>query len=168
MLKRALLCSTLLLASTGVLAADAKADAAAGVWQTATGGYVQVYEANGEWAGKIVGSKSGKARYDKENPDESKRDRRLLGVNVLEGLEYAGDGEYEGGTIYDPNNGKTYKAKATLEGPDTLKARGYIGISLIGKTQTWTRVDPSNENVHQDLLENTGNAQAAESGNESQ
>ncbi|ROO24053.1 signal peptide protein [Salinisphaera orenii MK-B5] len=132
--------------------AQQQASDVAGVWETASGGYVQLYEDNGEWKGMIVGSKSGEARYDKNNPDESKRDRRLLGITILEGLEYVGDGEFENGEIYDPNNGKTYKAKATQTGPDTLDARGYIGISLIGKTQTWHRVPPDTENVHQDLL----------------
>ena len=132
--------------------AQQQASDVAGVWETASGGYVQLYEDNGEWKGTIVGSKSGEARYDKNNPDESKRDRRLLGITILEGLEYVGDGEFENGEIYDPNNGKTYKAKATQTGPDTLDARGYIGISLIGKTQTWHRVPPDTENVHQDLL----------------
>jgi len=152
MFKHAIL-ALLLTASAGVaMAAEHKASDVAGVWETASGGYVQVYEAGGHWEGTVVGSASGEAEYDKHNPDESKRERRLLGVTVLQGLNYAGDGEYEGGTIYDPSNGKTYKAKANQTGPDTLEARGFIGISLIGKSQTWKRIDPSSENVHQDLL----------------
>ncbi|ERJ20371.1 signal peptide protein [Salinisphaera shabanensis T35B1] len=153
MFKHALLASAMLVASSSAFAADMKAEDAAGVWETASGGYVQLYEEGDTWKGKIVGSKSGKARYDKNNPDESKRDRRLLGITVLDGLKYAGNGEFEGGTIYDPNNGKTYKAKATQTGPDTIEARGYIGISLIGKSQTWKRIESDAENVHQDLLQ---------------
>ncbi len=152
MFKRALLSLMLVATASIALAAEHKAEDIAGVWETATGGYVQVYEDGGKWEGTIVGSSDGKARYDKQNPDKSKQDRRLLGVTVLEGLKYAGDGAYEGGSIYDPNNGKTYKAKATQTGPDTLDARGYIGISLIGKSQTWKRIDPQAEHVHQDLL----------------
>ena len=120
MFKHALLASAMLVASSSAFAADMKAEDAAGVWETASGGYVQLYEEGDTWKGKIVGSKSGKARYDKNNPDESKRDRRLLGITVLDGLKYAGNGEFEGGTIYDPNNGKTYKAKATQTDPDTI------------------------------------------------
>ena len=153
MFKHALLASAMLVASSSAFAADMKAEDAAGVWETASGGYVQLYEEGDTWKGKIVGSKSGKARYDKNNPDESKRDRRLLGITVLDGLKYAGNGEFEGGTIYDPNNGKTYKAKATQTDPDTIEARGYIGISLIGKSQTWKRIESDAENVHQDLLQ---------------
>ena len=152
MFKHALLASAMLVASSSAFAADMKAEDAAGVWETASGGYVQLYEEGDTWKGKIVGSKSGKARYDKNNPDKAKRDQRLLGQDILKGLQYEGDKTYGGGTIYDPNNGKTYKAKATQTGPDTLDARGYIGISLVGKTQTWHRVPPDTENVHQDLL----------------
>ena len=143
----------LLSASAGVaMAAEHEASDIAGVWETASGGYVQLYEDGGQWKGDIVGSADGKHRTDENNPDESKRERPLLGVTLLNGLDYVGDGKYENGTIYDPNNGKTYKAKATQTGPDTLEARGYIGISLIGRSETWNRIDPKAENVNQDTL----------------
>jgi len=160
MFKHALLAGAVMFTASSVMAAEMQASDAEGVWETASGGYVEVYEDGGTYKGTIVGSKSGEARYDKNNPDESKRDRRLLGVTVLDGLQYAGDGEFEGGTIYDPNNGKTYKAKATQTGRDTLEARGYIGISLIGKSQTWKRIEPNAENVHQDLLQSAGTSAA--------
>ncbi|MGN8158200.1 DUF2147 domain-containing protein [Salinisphaera sp. RV14] len=146
----AVLC--LLMAALPAAAANDKSDDITGVWQTKTGGYVQVYNNGGRYAGRIVGSASGKPRYDTKNPDPDKRGRRLLGIVILHGLKYQGHGEYDGGHIYDPNSGKTYKAKATLKGPDTLDARGYIGVSLFGKTQTWHRIDPRAEHVHQNLL----------------
>ena len=133
--------------------ASNSADAITGVWETKSGGYVQIYRQGDVFAGKIVGSADGKPRYDKNNPDQAKRDRRLLGQDILKGLKYQGDAKYESGTIYDPNNGKTYKARAEMTGPDTLDARGYIGVSLIGKTQTWHRIDPKSEHVHADILE---------------
>ncbi|MCB0468882.1 MAG: DUF2147 domain-containing protein, partial [Aequorivita sp.] len=49
--------------------------------------------------------------------------------------------EYNDGTIMDPNNGKVYKCYIELDGPNKLDVRGYIGFSLLGRTQTWTRVD---------------------------
>lgn len=143
---------TLAMVALPAAAAGDQSDDITGVWQTKTGGYVQVYKNDDSYAGRIVGSSDGKARYDKKNPDPDKKGRRLLGVVVLHGLQYEGDGEYDSGQIYDPNSGKTYKAKATMKGPDTLDARGYIGISLLGKTQTWHRIDPKAEHVHQDLL----------------
>ena len=155
-MKHALFClslaGTLVFSTQAAFAQSAAADAITGVWETKSGGYVQIYRQGDVFAGRIVGSNDGKPRYDKNNPDKAKRDQRLLGQDILKGLQYEGDKAYGGGTIYDPNNGKTYKAKAELTGPDTLDARGYIGVSLIGKTQTWHRIDPNNEHVHGDTL----------------
>jgi uncharacterized protein (DUF2147 family) len=61
-------------------------------------------------------------------------------MNLVWGFTHAGDNVWEGGSIYNPREGKTYKCKMTLENLDTLKVRGFIGISLIGKTNTWIRV----------------------------
>ncbi len=77
---------------------------------------------------------------------------RRFGVTGLKGLEYAGDNEWEDGTIYSPDNGKTYSARATLTDENTLEARGYLGISLLGRSQTWQRVDRDAPNLETDLL----------------
>ena len=155
-MKHALFClslaGTLVFSTQAAFAQSAGADAITGVWETKSGGYVQIYRQGDVFAGRIVGSHDGKPRYDKNNPDKTKRDQRLLGQDILKGLKYEGDKQYGSGTIYDPNNGKTYKAKAELTGPDTLDARGYIGVSLIGKTQTWHRIDPTSEHVHRETL----------------
>lgn len=142
----------LAMAALPAVAADYQSNDITGVWQTKSGGYVQVYQDDDSYSGRIVGSSDGKARYDTNNPAPAKQGRRLLGVVILHNLKYENDGKYDGGHIYDPDSGKTYKAKATLKGPDTLDARGFIGISLLGKTQTWHRIDPNAEHVHQDLL----------------
>ncbi len=63
----------------------------------------------------------------------------VVGMVIIEGMEEDGD-EWSGGTILDPENGKTYKAKMELEDATTLDVRGYIGIPLLGRTQTWYRV----------------------------
>lgn len=84
---------------------------------------------------------AGRPRVDRENPDPALRRRPILGLRLLEGLEHDGDGEWSGGTVYDPETGKTYKSKARLgEGGDVLHLRGYIGFSLLGRTTEWTRV----------------------------
>src|SRR5699024_3296822 len=57
-----------------------------GIWETESGGYVQIYQQGDVWNGRVVGSRDGEARYDENNPDEAQRDRRLLGVVVLKGL----------------------------------------------------------------------------------
>jgi uncharacterized protein (DUF2147 family) len=58
---------------------------------------------------------------------------------VLKDFEFDGKKEWKGGTIYDPESGKTYKAYFYLENKNTLKLRGYVGVSALGRTQTWTK-----------------------------
>jgi uncharacterized protein (DUF2147 family) len=48
---------------------------------------------------------------------------------------------WSGGTIYNPDDGKTYSCKLTMMDPKTMKVRGYFGISILGKTQIWNRVE---------------------------
>lgn len=145
-------------------AATIKADDITGVWRTKSGGYVQIFRNGKRFDGIVVGSVDGKPRYDTKNPDPNKRGRRLLGVTILHSLHYEGGKDFGGGHIYDPANGKVYKAKATLVGPDTLNARGYIGLSLFGKTQTWHRIAPNAPHVHQSLMHHPVGA-APHSGN---
>ncbi len=109
---------------------------------------IEVYKVNGLYNGKIIGLKNpcypandpremgGKPRVDRENPDPQKRNRPLIGMDVIWGLHYSGDGTWEQGTVYDPRCGKAYKGKVTLESPDLLKVRGFIGVPLFGKTLT--------------------------------
>ncbi|MDK4680543.1 DUF2147 domain-containing protein [Kingella negevensis] len=67
--------------------------------------------------------------------------RPLVGLTVVTGLKAASETEFKDGKIYDPKSGKTYQSKATLSADgNTLKVRGFIGISALGRTQTWTRV----------------------------
>lgn len=101
---------------------------------------VEIYKQNGKIYGKVV-----------EIFDASKRDlncvectgsdknKPIMGLVIIKGLQ-KDDDEYNGGTITDPNNGKVYKCYIELDGANTLNVRGYIGFSLLGRTQTWTRV----------------------------
>jgi uncharacterized protein (DUF2147 family) len=59
----------------------------------------------------------------------------------MTGFTPAGSGKWENGTIYDPKSGNTYACNMELEGTNTLRLRGYIGISLIGRTEVWKRAD---------------------------
>lgn len=98
----------------------------------------------GNYAGKIVWLKEpndakGNPRMDVENPDPELRSRPLLDMVIVSGLEDRGKNKYTGGTIYDPKSGNTYSSKAELSSPNVLKLRGYIGIALVGRTETWTR-----------------------------
>ncbi len=77
---------------------------------------------------------------DSANPDESKRSRPMCGLPILWGFEKDGDHAWENGTIYKADEGDLYDADLALQEDGTLKVRGYMGISLLGKTQVWTRV----------------------------
>ena len=135
------------------LAAAQTPDAVAGKWwNQEKEAQIQIEPCDGKYCGKIIWLKEpnypaddpkgmgGKPRIDRENPDPSKRERPILGMNLLWGFTHSGGNLWEGGSIYDPREGKTYKCKMTLEMPDHLKVRGFVGISLIGKTNDWTRV----------------------------
>ena len=72
------------------------------------------------------------------------KDKPVLGLQIIRNLraDPSAPGVYDGGEILDPNNGKTYRLKVTpTDGGKTLVLRGYIGISLLGRSQTWTRVE---------------------------
>ena len=77
---------------------------------------------------------------DENNPDPALRERPLTGLELFTNFSYDGDGRWSGGTIYDPNSGKTYRCIITWVDADTLKVRGYIGVPMLGRTETWTRV----------------------------
>ncbi len=119
-----------------------------GVWITGDkSGTIEIYKTpNGRYSGRIVGDGQGVADttdLDKNNPNPALRTRKLVGLDILSGFVYEGDNDWSGGTIYDPNNGKTYKCLLALEddGKDKnkLRVRGFIGVSLFGRTDVWTR-----------------------------
>ena len=101
---------------------------------------VEIYQENGKFYGKVVEildkSKEEKVCVDCEGLNKGKK---IKGMVILDGLEKKGS-IWESGTILDPNSGKMYKCILTLENQDKLKVRGYIGISLFGRTQYWQRV----------------------------
>jgi uncharacterized protein (DUF2147 family) len=72
-----------------------------------------------------------------EKCDGARKNQPVTGMTILWGMKRDGD-EYDGGQIMDPDNGKTYRCKMRLSG-DKLDVRGYLGISLFGRTQTWVR-----------------------------
>jgi uncharacterized protein (DUF2147 family) len=104
---------------------------------------VEVYEAGGKLYAKIVQllqEKDGGAGKLCTKCTGSDYNMPMIGMVFLKDLK-KDDDEYAGGTIMDPNNGKTYKCKiAVVEGGEKLKVRGFIGLSLLGRTQIWHRV----------------------------
>lgn len=81
---------------------------------------------------------------DRNNPDPKLRRRKTLGIILIWNLAFEG-GEYEGGYVYNPRDGDTYRFEAELLDPDTLKIRGYLGIPLLGQNQIWKRYEPADE-----------------------
>jgi uncharacterized protein (DUF2147 family) len=100
--------------------------------------------ANG-FCGKIVGlgasTRPDVQRRDVQNPDASKRSATLCGLPVLGGFVPSDEsGAWEDGWVYNPESGETYKSVMEIEGPATLKVRGYVLTPLFGRSETLTRV----------------------------
>jgi uncharacterized protein (DUF2147 family) len=123
-----------------------EADKIIGLWQTGSGkGRVQITKYGNKFSGKIVwlrdpNDAKGNPKLDSKNPDVNRQKNTTIGITNLLGFTYEGNSEYDNGTVYDPENGKTYKCIMTLENINSLNVRGYIGFSFIGRTDVWTRV----------------------------
>ena len=133
--------------TTNLLAQDYKADDLLGLWLNEDeDAHIEVYKEGELYFGKIIWLKfpiddeTGKPKLDKHNPDEELQKRPSLGIKLLTDFVWDEDNEWNKGDIYDPKTGKTYSCYIVMKEYDLLKIRGYIGISLIGKTTYWTRV----------------------------
>jgi uncharacterized protein (DUF2147 family) len=121
-------------------------DAILGDWKTGAGNaIVRIYKNGQKYQGKIVWLKepldveTGKPKVDKNHPDASNRNRPLLGLINVWGFQFVEKNNWKDGHIYDPKNGKTYACKIKMVNNSTIEVRGYIGISMIGRTDTWSR-----------------------------
>ncbi len=145
---------TLLCASLMALAAAAPAYAneasPVGLWKNiddVTGkpkALIRITENKGEVRGQI--EKLFLAAGENPNPRCEKcqganKDQPVLGMVFMSGLRKNGD-EYSGGEILDPDSGKVYRSKLTLvEGGKKINVRGYVGVPMFGRSQTWVRQD---------------------------
>ncbi len=84
-------------------------------------------------------SASGRPKLDPHNPDAALRDRPLCGLTILNGFRRAKENTWSAGQIYNPGDGRTFSSTISLENDGSLKIRGYVGISLFGKTVEWVR-----------------------------
>lgn len=104
----------------------------------------EIFKCGEKLCGKIIWLKeplrNGRPKLDENNPEKKLRTRPLLGMVFMKGFEYQGNQKWDDGTIYDPKSGKTYSCYIKALEPDKIEVKGYIGISLIGRTQFWTRV----------------------------
>lgn len=139
------LITLLLMPVLAIAQTAAKGDAILGVWfNEEKDAKIEVYKADGKYFGKVIWLKNplddkGKPKTDIENPDPKLKSRPRLGLVVLTNLVHKSGAKYEKGKIYDPKSGKSYSAQAELAKSNLLKLRGFIGVSLIGRTSEWTR-----------------------------
>jgi uncharacterized protein (DUF2147 family) len=123
-----------------------ESSSAIGWWQNADATF-EIYDEQGALSGKIVSLREerdaeGMTKTDIHNPDASKRARPIVGLVMMSGFVKKSDSHWENGTIYDPRNGSTYSSTLDLDGPNRIKVHGFIGISLFGRTEIWTRASP--------------------------
>ncbi|MDX5345744.1 MAG: DUF2147 domain-containing protein [Hymenobacteraceae bacterium] len=136
----------LMLLTSAAFAQKGKNDAPLGIWTNEEKeARFEIYECGDKLCGKIVWLKepnrNGKPKVDEQNPEKSQRNRPIQGMVFMKGFEYDEDGKWDDGTIYDPKSGKTYSCYMKMIGKDKMEVKGYIGLSLIGRSQIWTRVN---------------------------
>ncbi len=138
----AILCLSFLLSLTAI-AQKAKPDDIIGTWVSGENkAKIQIYKSGNKYYGRIIWlkepTKDGKPKVDKHNPDPQKRGNPVVGLVVLRDFVYD-DGQWDSGEIYDPSSGNNYSCKITMPNKNTMKVRGYLGISLFGRTEVWKR-----------------------------
>lgn len=131
------------------LSAQVQADDILGVWLNEDeDAHIKIENRNGKYFGNIVWLKdpideeTGKPKLDDENPDPELQKRPVMGLELLSDFKFDDKDEWEDGDIYDPKSGKTYSCymEFTDDTKNRLKVRGFIGVSLLGRTTYWTRV----------------------------
>lgn len=145
-MKKAFLLFILISLNCGLLLAQSESDALLGVWESGSGkARVKIDKSSDKFFGKIVwlkepNNEEGKPKVDKNNPEERLRTTPLLGYRMLKDFSYKGEKTWEDGTIYDPENGSTYSCTIKMTDDNTLEVRGFIGVSLFGRTDVWKRI----------------------------
>jgi uncharacterized protein (DUF2147 family) len=140
---------TLLVVATAAFAAS---DDLLGLWYNQEkDAKIEMFKCGDKYCGKIVWLKHptyppdskegtpGTEKVDRNNPDPALRKVPEMGLEIVRDMQFASDNQWKDGKVYDPKNGKTYNAKMTLVSPDQLNLRGFIGVSLFGRTEKWTR-----------------------------
>lgn len=123
----------------------AQADKITGIWVPAKGSsQIRIFKAtNGKYYGKVEWLKpEERNKVDENNPDASKRNGKILGSMILKDFTYNADKKrWEGGTVYDPDNGKTYDCYMWFDGDDNkMTLKGYVlGMKFVGRAEDWTR-----------------------------
>lgn len=137
----------MLLLSTYSYGQKLAADKIIGVWESVDGEVklkFDIFKQNGKYFGKLLWASNmfeadGKTpKKDSKNPNKNLKDRSRQNIINITNLQYD-DGEYTGGKLYNPTDGSTYSLKAKLKNNNLLEFRGYMGVSLLGKTMSFKR-----------------------------
>lgn len=116
-----------------------------GKWLNSSGeGQIEIYKKGEKYYGKLAwikdpNTENGKPKTDFKNPNASLRTKPVLGLEIVKDFVYE-DGRWVDGKVYDPKTGKSYSGNISLENSNQLNMRGYVGISIIGRTEVWKRV----------------------------
>ena len=149
-LQRPLALSSILLLAIFLCTATLKAQTSPflGDWQVPSGTIVRIDPCSSDFCMRIVFiSPKADATTDIHNPDATLRGKSLCNLELGSHFHASDATHASGGTIYDPKSGNTYRGTMVVEG-DTLRLRGYIGISLFGRTEIWHRVHQSHASCH--------------------
>lgn len=146
-MKKLFALSLLLFVSTFTFAQN-DANMILGTWLTGSGnGKIEIYKNGATYQGKIVwisepiDPTTGKSKTDTKHPNSNLHSRPIVGLINLWGFTHdEKEGTWANGHIYDPKTGKEYKCTITAKDKNTLNVRGFIGFSLIGRTDVWTRI----------------------------
>lgn len=133
---------------TALIPAADDPDAVTGRWLSSKKrNQVQIFKQGDKYYGRLVwmlepnDPVTKRPKTDIQNSDVSLRNRPLMNMIMMSDLVYKGNNTWTGGQVYNPEDGKTYSCDLTLRDPNSLDIHGYVmGISLLGRTKTWTRV----------------------------
>jgi uncharacterized protein (DUF2147 family) len=127
--------------------------AVVGVWEVEDkSGRIEIHRCGPRFCGRIAwlreptypaddpGGMGGKPLVDRDNPKKELRNRPQLGLQIMEGYAWKGNNLWDEGTIYNTENGTSYRSSLTLLDRNRLKLRAYVGISLFGGSTVWQRV----------------------------
>ncbi|MES2826736.1 MAG: DUF2147 domain-containing protein [Bacteroidota bacterium] len=136
---------TLLISLLSINSFSQNKDAIVATWVNSTGeAHLEITKRTNKYFGKIVWLKDpkdekGNVKTDYQNPNSALRSKPIVGLEILKNFVY-NDGKWTDGNIYDPKSGKTYSCTMTIKPNGDLNMRGYIGISIIGRSETWKKV----------------------------
>jgi uncharacterized protein (DUF2147 family) len=137
--------ATMALASLLSVSSAAQAKDVTGIWLSDDGeGAIEIQPCGDKRCGRLVWLKTplddeGRPLVDANNPDPAARKRPVCGVVIIKDVALQRDGTWDGGSVYDPEEGKVYSVMLKAKSNDSLEVTGYLGIKALGETMTWTR-----------------------------